>query len=178
MSIRSTLVLIGLYINMKQKLSNLTKYSLNCFLIVAIAFTLSILTSTVLADWNEPDCTDPDVCNVLQILSSNLQTQFKQGKLNLAPSELLPDPLVEENQLSVYANSTNSAIYAEQKNLDGYAIYASGRVCNADGCLGEGGGSTAWGDLTGVPAGFADGVDNTSAIGIILGIIRLRKILI
>jgi len=113
---------------MSKQTFNLIKYSLNCLLIVAIVFTLSIFTNIVLAEWREPDCADPNVCNVLRILSSDNQTQFKQGKLNLAPAGLVPDPN-ENDQLSVYANSgeSTSAIYAQQ-NGAGYAIFASGKV--------------------------------------------------
>jgi len=141
---------------MKQK-SNLIKYILNCTLIVAIAFTLSIFTSTVLAEWTEPDCTDPDVCNVLQILSSNPQTQFKYGKLTLADSEAQPEIFPNENdQLSVYADSADSAIYVQQDG-SGYALYASGKVgigdangeiCLADDCITEWPSGGLW-ELTG-----------------------------
>ena len=145
---------------MKEKLVRLGKYAVNCVLVMAIAFTLSILLNSVKAavvEWNEPTCADPKVCNVSSLVDTSDLMQVKTGQLNLIGNDLDPS-LEHSNQLSVYAESADSAIYAEQ-NGTGYAIYASGKVgvsnqiCLAGNCI------TAWpaggggGDITAVNQG-------------------------
>jgi len=97
--------------------------------------------TAAVVEWNEPTCTDPETCNVSTLVDTSDLMQVKTGQLNLVGVD--PEPNLEHtNRLSVYADSatTDTAIYAEQNNASGYAIYASGKVCNADGCLGDGGG--------------------------------------
>ena len=138
---------------MKQKLSRLSKYTVNCILIVGIAFTLSILINSVTAavvEWNEPTCTDPEICNVSTLIDTSDLMQVKTGQLNLVGVDPEPD-LEHTNRLSVYADlaTTDTAIYAEQNNASGYAIYASGNIeasgtiCDSVGCITAGGGGVS-----------------------------------